>query len=100
MTDELLTQANNLKDRIRTIDKLLEQLDLSDVSMVNPMARTSPIAIQAGMAQTIQFELLPADIDSSETTEIQRLDAEVYKLFVRTLKDYRNKVQDMFDKLA
>jgi len=98
MTDELLTQANNLKSRIKQVTKLLENLDLTDPSSEYAMARISPIMLQVGMAQTIQFDVV--DEEDSSPTEVQILDANIHKMIVNILKSYRSELETMFNNLA
>ena len=99
MTEELLRQGNAIRNRIRDVEKLLEQLDLSDPSGVDTTQRISPIVIHAGMAQTVQFDVLPNDPDLP-ITEMQRLDASMHEYFVKLLMDYKIKLNDMFNNLS
>ena len=98
MTDELLAQGNNLKSRIKQIEKLLDCLDLTDPSGNYPSERVSPIMIQAGMAQTIQFDVVN-NLDIPPT-EVQLLDAKIHKMIVEILKDYKQKLEKMFENLS
>ena len=85
MTEELLVTANSIKSRIEEIEALLAQLDLTDDSGVDTTERLSPISIQAGMAQVVQFEVLHED--GEEPTEMQKIDARIYDLLVKVLQD-------------
>ena len=98
MTDELLAQANNLKNRIADVENLLAQLDLKDPSGVDTADRISPIMLQAGMAQTIQFEVV--NPTNEPPTQIQLLDDRVHSYIVAILKDYKQKLEEMFTNLA
>lgn len=96
MTDELLAQAQNLKTRINAVNRLLSSLDLTDPSGKKPVTRTSPIGITAGMAPTVQFELVGG---ISKPTTIQKLDEDVYKKFVAILQSYKGELEKMFKDL-
>lgn len=98
MTETLLAQANALQNRIKSVELLLEQVDLTDPSGADTTERISPIIIQAGMAQSIQFDVLPADVDMP-ISETQRLDAHIHAVFVQLLQDYLRQLKEMFDKL-
>lgn len=99
MTKELLAQGNALQNRITDVDKLLEQLDLSDPSGTDTTVRISPIVLHVGMAQTIQFDVLPNDPDLP-ITETQKLDAQMHQYIVKLLKEYKKKLQESFDDLS
>lgn len=99
MTEELLIQANALRNRIKDVSKLLEQLDLTDPSGVDETVRISPIVIHAGMAQTIQFDVLPNNPDLP-ITELQRLDARMHDLITKLLIDYKRQLEQSFSNLA
>lgn len=99
MTEELLTNANAIRNRIIDVTNLLESLDLTDPSGYDTVPRISPIVLHAGMAQTIQFDVLPNDVDKP-ITEMQRLDAKMHEFIVKLLKDYKRQLDEMFDKLA
>ena len=98
MTEELLTNANAIRNRIQDITKLLESLDLTDTSGIDDIPRISPIVIHAGMAQMIQFDVLPNNT-LCPISEMQKLDARIYGLIVEVLKDYKRQLVDMFEKL-
>ena len=98
MTEELLAQGNNLKSRINQVEKLLESIDLTDPSGNYPSERISPIMIQAGMAQTIQFDVV--NVVDCKPTEVQLLDAKIHKMIVEILKDYKQKLEKMFKDLS
>lgn len=100
MTDELLNQGNAIKNRLHDVEKLLDQLDLTDPSGVDDYTRISPIVIQAGMAQTVQFDALAGDEDSAELSRVQLLDARVHNMIVEIIKDYKNKLEEAFSDLA
>lgn len=100
MTDEILDQANAIKNRLHDVDKLLEQLDLTDPSGRDDYTRISPIVIQAGMAQTVQFDALAGDEDNAEITQVQLIDARVHNMIVEIIKDYKNKLEEAFKDLA
>nr|DAE83109.1 MAG TPA: hypothetical protein [Caudoviricetes sp.] len=100
MTDELLNQGNAIKNRLYDVKKLLEQLDLTDPSGVDDTTRISPIVIQAGMAQTVQFDALAGDEDSADLTRVQILDARIHKMIVEIIKDYKIKLEEAFRDLA
>lgn len=93
-----MAQANALQNRIRSVELLLEQVDLTDPSGVDTTERISPIIIHAGMAQSIQFEVLPADTDMT-ISETQRLDARMHEYIVHLLQDYLRQLKEMFSKL-
>lgn len=99
MTHELLAHANALNNRIKNVEALLEQIDLTDPSGVDEMVRISPIIIHTGMAQSIQFEVLPTDPDIPVTEE-QQLDARIHEYITKILKDYLRRLKEMFDKLS
>lgn len=100
MTNELLDQGNAIKNRLYDVEKLLEQLDLTDPSGRDDYTRISPIVIQAGMAQTVQFDALTGDEDNAELTQVQLIDARVHNMIVEIIKDYKNKLEDAFRELA
>lgn len=100
MTKELLNNANNLQNRISQVSKLLEQIDLTDPSGVDTTVRVSPIVIQVGMAQTLQFDVLPTDETDPNKVEVVLLDNRVHNMIVTLLKDYKVKLEDMFNKLV
>lgn len=99
MTEELLTNANAIRNRIQDVTKLLESLDLTDTSGIDTTPRISPIVIHAGMAQMMQFDVLPNDT-SQPISEMQKLDARIHGLIVGVLKDYKRQLIDMFKNLA
>lgn len=99
MTEELLSQANALRNRIKDVEKLLEQLDLTDPSGDDETIRISPIVIHAGMAQTVQFDVLPSDPDLP-ITEMQRLDARMHDYITKLLQDYKRQLQESFTNLS
>ena len=96
MTEELLAQGNNLKARIKEVSALLEQIDLTDPSGINPDVKTSPIMVQAGMAKTIQFDVVGT---REKPTEVQVLDNKVHESIIHILTQYRNKLVEMFKEL-
>jgi len=98
MTEQLLMQANALRNRIKDVSKLLEQLDLTDPSDVGSK-RISPIVIHVGMAQTIQFDVLPND-PTMPITDIQRLDARMHDMLVKLLIEYKKQLEDNFKNLG
>lgn len=100
MTDELLSQGNAIKNRLYDVNKLLEQLDLTDPSGADDTTRISPIVIQAGMSSTVQFDALAGDEDSADLTRVQILDARVHKMIIELIKDYKNKLEEAFSDLA
>lgn len=99
MTEELLMQANALRNRIKDVKQLLEQIDLTDPSEVDETIRISPIIIHAGMTQNIQFDVLPAD-PNIPVTETQQLDARMHEYITKLLQDYLRQLQEMFNKLC
>lgn len=99
MTENLLAQANALQNRIKSVELLLEQVDLVDPSGADTTERISPIIIHAGMAQSIQFDVLPADLDMP-ISETQRLDARMHEYIVHLLQDYLRQLKEMFNKLS
>lgn len=99
MTEELLTNANAIRNRIQDVSKLLESLDLTDTSGIDDTPRISPIVIHAGMAQMVQFDVLPND-PLCPISEMQKLDARMHKFIVDMLKDYKRQLIEMFEKLA
>lgn len=100
LTKELLDNANSLQNRINQVTKLLEQIDLTDPSGMDTTVRVSPIVIQVGMAQTLQFDVLPADEADPNKAEVVTLDNRVHDMIVTLLKDYKVKLEDMFNKLV
>lgn len=98
MTETLLAQANALQNRIKSVELLLDQVDLTDPSGADTTERISPIILQAGMAQSIQFDVLPADVDMP-ISETQRLDARMHEYIVKLLQDYLRQLKEMFNKL-
>ena len=95
LTLELLKQANALRNRIRDVNKILEQLDLTDPSNTDTTTRISPIVLHAGMASTIQFDVLPSDA-GIQITEMQRIDARMHEYIVKMLKDYKQTLEEQF----
>ena len=95
MTLELLKQANALQNRIRDVNRILEQLDLTDPSNTDTTTRISPIVLHAGMANTIQFDVLPSDV-GIQITEMQRIDARMHEYIVKMLKDYKQTLEEQF----
>lgn len=89
-----LTNANALCSRIKEIDALLEELNLTDPSGRDDTIRHSPITIQAGMGKVINFELTKGV--SQTPTIVQQLDNNIYTLFCDILIDYRKKLEKEF----
>lgn len=98
MTEETLIQGNNLRSRIKEVKNLLSQLDLTDPSRRDAENRVSPIMLQAGMAQTIQFDVVNST--NHHPTEIELLDNTMHNRIVGLLQDYQRQLEEKFKNLS
>ena len=57
MNETTLINANGLLSRMKEVDALLAELNLTDPSGRDNTIRHSPITIQTGMGKVINFEL-------------------------------------------
>lgn len=92
-------QGNNLRSRIKEVKNLLNQLDLTDPSKRDAENRVSPIMVQAGMAQTIQFDVVNSATNHNPT-EIELLDNSIHARIVELLQDYQKQLEEKFNNLA
>ena len=97
MTETVLTNANAICSRIKEINSLIEELNLTDPSGRDETIRHSPITIQAGMGKVVNFELTN-NINQTPTI-VQELDNKTYKLIYDILLSYRRTLEAEFKKL-
>lgn len=97
MNETTLINANAILARIKEVDALLAELNLTDPSGRDNTIRHSPITIQAGMGKVINFELTKGV--SQTPTIVQELDNNMYTLFCDALKSYRRKLQEQFESI-
>lgn len=97
MTETVLTNANAICSRIKEINSLIEELNLTDPSGRDETIRHSPITIQAGMGKVVNFELTN-NINQTPTI-VQDLDNKTYKLIYDILLSYRRTLEAEFNNL-
>ena len=97
MNETTLINANAILARLKEVDALLAELNLTDPSGRDSTIRHSPITIQAGMGKVINFELIKGV--SRTPTIVQELDNKMYELFYDILKNYRNQLQNQFENI-
>jgi hypothetical protein len=97
LTETVLTNANAICSRIKEINSLIEELNLTDPSGRDETIRHSPITIQAGMGKVVNFELTN-NINQTPTI-VQELDNKTYKLIYDILLSYRRTLEAEFKKL-
>lgn len=97
MNETTLINANGLLSRMKEVDALLAELNLTDPSGRDNTIRHSPITIQTGMGKVINFELTKGV--SQTPTIVQEMDNKMYTLFCDALKGYRNNLKKEFDNM-
>ena len=94
MNETTLINANAILARIKEVDALLAELNLTDPSGRDNTIRHSPITIQAGMGKVINFELTKGV--SQTPTIVQELDNNMYTFLFDALKNYSRKLKEQF----
>ena len=97
MNETTLINANAILVRIKEVDALLAELNLTDPSGRDDTIRHSPITIQAGMGKVINFELTKGV--SQTPTIVQQMDNQMYTLLCDALRGYKNKLKQEFDSM-
>ena len=97
MDETTLKNANALDTRIKEVEALLNELNLTDPSGRDNTIRHSPITIQAGMGKVINFELTKGV--SYTPTIVQELDNNMYTILCDALISYKRKLIQQFENI-
>ena len=93
MTDEVLNKANKLKSRLKEIDSLIKQIEVTNTATGEE--RISPICIQAGINSPVEF-YVGGDLLADPLYDLNNT---MYDQVLNLLKAYKTEVQRVFDNL-